>query len=156
MVVLKRKKLTRYRGSKTHGCGSMKKRRGKGNKGGSGKAGTGKHGDQKKPSIWNKNYFGKKGFATPSKPANTINLVDIELRLLKAGNTEIDLTKLGYDKLLSRGKVTKKYKIIINSASKKALEKVKAAGGEIILPKSKEPEKPTKPAEPKASIEKQE
>ena len=63
MTVNKRTKSSRDRGSKTHGCGSMKKRRGAGNRGGRGMAGTGKRADQNKPSIWkNKKYFGKYGF----------------------------------------------------------------------------------------------
>ena len=60
MVAKKRKKNTRQRAGTTHGWGSMKKHRGKGNKGGAGMAGTGKRGDAKKPAIWkNKKYFGK-------------------------------------------------------------------------------------------------
>ena len=58
MVVNKLKKKVKYRGSKTHGCGSMKKRRGAGHRGGRGAAGSGKRGDAKKPSIWNEKYFG--------------------------------------------------------------------------------------------------
>ena len=42
MVVYKRKKVTKYRGSVTHGGGSRKKRRGAGSIGGRGNAGTGK------------------------------------------------------------------------------------------------------------------
>ena len=62
MVVNKSKKKLKYRGSKTHGCGSMKKRRGAGHRGGRGAAGSGKRGDAKKPSIWGGRYFGKHGF----------------------------------------------------------------------------------------------
>jgi len=45
----------------------------------------------------------------------------------------VDLDKLGFNKLLSRGKVTNKYKIKVPYASKKAIEKVKSNGGEVIL-----------------------
>ena len=63
MTINKRNRHSRMRGSHTHGCGSMKKRRGKGNKGGAGMAGTGKRGDAKKPMIWkDPKYFGKFGF----------------------------------------------------------------------------------------------
>ena len=48
MVINKSKKKLKYRGSKTHGCGSMKKRRGAGHRGGRGAAGSGKRGDTKK------------------------------------------------------------------------------------------------------------
>ena len=47
MTTHKIKKVRKYRGSKTHGGGHMKKRRGSGNRGGFGKAGTGKRADQK-------------------------------------------------------------------------------------------------------------
>ena len=46
MSVNKTKKVGKYRGSKTHGGGHMKKRRGAGNRGGRGMAGTGKRADQ--------------------------------------------------------------------------------------------------------------
>jgi len=63
MTTHKNKKVTKYRGSKTHGGGAMKKRRGAGNRGGRGNAGSGKRADSKKPSIWaDKYYFGKHGF----------------------------------------------------------------------------------------------
>ena len=72
MVINKSKKKLKYRGSKTHGCGSMKKRRGAGHRGGRGAAGSGKRGDAKKPSIWGGTYFGKHGFHSRFKKPNTI------------------------------------------------------------------------------------
>ena len=65
MPVNKRTKLSRYRGSHTHGCGSKKKRRGAGHKGGKGMAGSGKRADQKKPTIlklYGNDYYGRRGF----------------------------------------------------------------------------------------------
>ena len=63
MVVNKRKKNSRQRGSTTHGFGSKKKHRGHGSRGGSGLAGTGKRADAKKPSFWHDTeYFGGHGF----------------------------------------------------------------------------------------------
>ncbi len=71
----KRKKVTKYRGSKTHGGGSMKKRRGAGSRGGRGRAGSGKKGDVKKPSYWHEYpYSGKKGFVSRKEKPKTINL----------------------------------------------------------------------------------
>src|SRR3990172_2450527 len=67
MVVNKRKKSGRYRGSQTHGGGAKKKRRGAGNRGGRGNAGSGKRADQKKPSNWDEKYFGKSGFTSKSR-----------------------------------------------------------------------------------------
>ncbi len=146
MVVNKRKKNTRQRGGTTHGYGSMKKHRGTGNKGGKGRAGSGKRADSKKPTIWkNKKYFGKHGFKNLGfkKTIKTINLLEIEQKLedleskkliLKEDNAYvIDLKKLGFNKLLGKGKSTKKYKITAEFASKKVIEKVKKTGGEVIL-----------------------
>ena len=47
----------------------------------------------------------------------------------------IDAVKLGYNKVLGTGKVKNKFKITTPSCSKGAEEKVKAAGGEIIITK---------------------
>jgi len=44
----------------------------------------------------------------------------------------IDSEKLGFDKLLSKGKVERKLKISVPYATEGAIEKVKAAGGEVV------------------------
>jgi large subunit ribosomal protein L15 len=144
MAINKRKKNSRQRGSKTHGWGSMKKHRGAGSRGGRGMAGTGKKGDVKKPSIWkNKKYFGKYGFSKKNTAKiNAINLNYFEKKadnlvenklITKEGDIYvIDASKLGFNKILGYSKLTKKFKITANSFSKKAAEKIKAAGGEVI------------------------
>ncbi|MCK5107247.1 MAG: uL15 family ribosomal protein [Nanoarchaeota archaeon] len=144
MATTKRTKDSRYRGSKTHGCGSMKKRRGAGHRGGRGAAGSGKRGDAKKPSIWGGKYFGKKGFVSKKTTVDlkSVNIKEIEIKIpswLKKGLIkqtkdvyEIDLNILGYKKLLGTGKITKKLKIKVESFSKASEEKIKKAGGEII------------------------
>ena len=134
------------RGYTTHGYGSMKKNRGAGHRGGRGNAGTGKRGDAKKPSIWkNKKYFGKYGFKTKSSiiDKSSINIKSLDdnldgwikkgLVLEKDGKITVNLTILNYDKLLSAGKVTRKYDIIVAEASKKAIEKIDAAGGKVLI-----------------------
>ncbi|MBW2991143.1 uL15 family ribosomal protein [Candidatus Woesearchaeota archaeon] len=137
----KKKKVKKYRGSKTHGGGAMKKRRGAGHRGGRGRAGSGKRGDAKKPSYW-KEKTGRKGFASMSrKKIKALNLEEVHNKLnlwLKQGlvvkkpvGYEIELKKLGYNKLLGKGGVKEKLFIITDFASKKALEKVKKAGGEV-------------------------
>jgi|TARA_B100002003_G_C14075145_1_gene517224 large subunit ribosomal protein L15 len=132
----KRQKASRYRASKTHGCGSMKKRRGKGNKGGAGNAGSGKRADQKKPSFW-KYETGRIGFISKTRNyVNAITFFDVQ-KLIKKGtlkeeNGIYDLDKFGYNKLLSKGKVSK-IKIKVSKASKKIVEAIKKVGGEVIL-----------------------
>lgn len=147
MVVRKRKRNTRMRGSHTHGWGAKKKHRGAGNRGGRGFAGTGKRADQMKTLHWKERYFGKFGFKPkgPKEEINAINIQELEEKsesLLKNNLIEkkdnllvIDLQKLGYNKLLSNGRVTKKMKIIAKYASEKAVEKLNKANCELILSK---------------------
>ncbi len=154
MVVRKRKKNSRMRASTTHGWGSRKMHRGAGSRGGRGMAGTGKRADSIKPSIWkDTKYFGKYGFKrnVRQKQIKAINIVDLEKKLdsyfenkLVSKDNDvyvIDLGKLGFHKLLGDGKVTKRLKITAEFASNKAVEKIKKAGGEVILPKKEVKEK---------------
>ena len=140
----KRTKNVRMRASQTHGWGAKKKHRGAGHRGGRGHAGTGKRADQKKPSIWaDHHYFGKFGFVSLQKKKKAVNLAYLEEKtesLLKEGAMkkvgdyyEVKLMELDYHKLLSKGKVTRKYRITCNAASPGAIEKVKAVGGEVIV-----------------------
>ena len=151
-MITKRKKVTRYRGSQTHGGGSKKKRRGAGNRGGRGMAGTGKRADQKKPTIlklYGSSYFGKKGFVSiKKKKIKAISIQTIENKLYnwlkkgilkKEGNTiNINLTKLGYNKLLGKGKPKNKINIEVEYASKKAVEKIEKSGGKINVSHTKD------------------
>jgi len=145
MTVNKRSKHSRMRGSYTHGWGAKKKHRGAGHRGGRGMAGTGKRADQKKPSIWkNEKYFGRFGFKTKgaAKEINPVNLSYFEDnadRLLsekaieKKGDVyEIDAAKLGFNKVLGCGMLTKKFRITSESFSKKSIERIKQAGGEAV------------------------
>jgi large subunit ribosomal protein L15 len=98
-------------------------------------AGSGKQAATIKPSIWkDKKFFGKYGFKrnVRKKEINVINVRQIEV-LEKDG--KVDLTKQGFHKLLGTGKVTKKIKVNVESATKKAIYKIKKAGGEVIMPK---------------------
>ncbi len=143
MTYNKRKKSSRMHGSKTHGYGSKKKHRGAGNRGGRGMAGTGKRADQKKPSIWkNTKYFGKHGFNTHKnvvKSVSTKFLMDKFNSLLRNGvikasgdSYEIDLGKLGYQKLISKGQVNKKFIVKVDFATENAVDKIEKAGGKVI------------------------
>ncbi len=84
-------------------------------------------------------YFGKHGFYHPKKELAIINLSELEEsleRLVSAGQVEVkegvyhvDLSRLGIDKLLGSGKVTKPIVVWGGKVSAKAAEKLKAAGG---------------------------
>ena len=129
MVVRFRKKVKRQRGNRWHGWGGKKKHRGKGSKGGSGMAGSRKH---KRSYIYAKklDYFGKRGFTSLKEKGRSINVEN--LARLAGKETEIDLSKLGYQKLLGRGNVTRSFTVNVKEASKSAIEKIEAAGGKII------------------------
>lgn len=154
MTFRKRKKNSRQRGGTTHGWGAMKKHRGSGNRGGVGMAGTGKRGDSKKPSNWKEKYFGKFGFKKKGQVEKiiTVNISELQDRLdallakkliEKKGDVyEIDAEKLGYNKVLGTGKLTKKMSIKAPYFSAKAIERIESAGGKAIREEttSKEPE----------------
>lgn len=127
----KRKKVVKYRGSKTHGGGSMKKRRGAGSRGGRGNAGSGKKGDVKKPSFWKEfPYVGKSGFTSQKAPEKVINIY--ELNSLWNGK-ELNLTQMGYDRLLGRGSLYNPVKVKIARATAKAIQKIEKAKGSITV-----------------------
>jgi len=147
VVRFKRKKVRKYRGSKTHGGGAMKKRRGAGNRGGRGNAGTGKRADQKKPSVWKlKEWrYGRLGFKSLKQrfglKEKTISLRDLNTlveNLIKEGkvkenNISLDLAKFGYDKILGGGTFKFKAEIKVKKATEKALAKLEQAGCSVKL-----------------------
>ena len=99
-------------------------------------------------------YFGKTGFTSPQSlklEGKTINLREVEELAVKlapkrkTGDTKIfvDLEKMGYGKLLGKGKVTIPLTVKVPSCSESALRKIEEAGGEIQTEVSHE-EKPLK------------
>lgn len=140
----KRKKSSRHRGSHTHGWGAKKKHRGAGHRGGRGKSGTGKKAHQRMPSVWKDHPFGRHGFVPPTATSmcavniDTLNehiLQWLEQKIVaREGNAYVvNLKQLHYDKLLGRGKALYTYKIIVSAASRRAIEKIKHHGGDVIL-----------------------
>ena len=123
-----KRKVHKMRGYR-RGFGSKKKHRGGGSQGGHGFAGMHKH----KYSLavsYPKFGRGKKGFHSRKPRERAINIGDLG-KLVKEGETSINLTALGYGKLLSRGKAAK-LNITVKSCSAKAMQKVEAAGGKVI------------------------
>jgi len=133
----------KFRGKRTHGRGK-KAGRGAGKRGGRGLAGLHKH----KWSYTVKfmpDHFGRHGFKRPQKVVGsrlTINVNEVEQNLDKfiengigkkgkGGLIEVDLKKIGFDKLLGKGKVTKKMKIIVPQASQTAISKIEQVGGKV-------------------------
>lgn len=112
--------------------------------GGRGMAGTGKRADTMKPSIWGERYFGKLGFKKKgvAKEIKQVNLdyfeknidrlVSEKLAEKKENVYVIDIQKLGFNKLLGCGRLTKKLRITAPAFSKNAAERIKKAGGEAV------------------------
>ncbi|MFQ6127647.1 MAG: uL15m family ribosomal protein [Thermoplasmata archaeon] len=145
-------RTSKLRGKRTHGKGK-KAGRGAGKRGGRGKAGLHKH--KYMTAVKMKDpYFGDYGFKRhPSLVVrkNTINLSEVEERLdeiILEGFAEksknivrVDLEKMGIDKLLGRGQIRTKMKILVGEATDSAIEKVQKAGGDVIIPGTKEAER---------------
>lgn len=135
MKVKKRRKSSRFRGSHTHGRGFKKKARGSGHRGGVGMAGSGKRGDQRKTLVLNlygNDYFGKDK-TLRKKPK--IKLKSINLRDVVQRYSSKETIKLKGYKILGEGELNSKITIIASAASQSAIDKVKKAGGDIILEK---------------------
>jgi len=147
MKIKKRKKSSRMHGRKmgTHGWGARKKHKKSGHRGGTGMAGTGKRADQKKTLItklYGNKYFGKQGVTSKGTKRDTrkrINLQSIELNLQKYGKKVGDKWEINLKdyKILGTGEVKNKLIIKALETSKSAIEKVKRAGGEIVLTTNK-------------------
>ncbi|MCS7144745.1 MAG: uL15 family ribosomal protein [Archaeoglobaceae archaeon] len=170
-------KVKKFRGSRTCGGGSHKKRRGAGHRGGRGNAGVHKHKYLKflKLERLGLYEFGDRGFTRPRAVVKEINQkkiiketlrslrdegklddstyrflyskVDLNVgdlskiieNLAKLGIAEkrgekylIDLSVLGYSKLLGAGSVNKAIEVKVESATPKAMEKLKSAGGGVV------------------------
>lgn len=129
-----RKKVEKYRGSRTHGCGSHKKRRGAGSRGGRGVTGAKTHRFVKFLKE-QPNHIGKYGFKSKTGTnLKSINLCEIERLAEKLGKKEILLKELGFDKVLGKGGI--KTPLIIHAGffSARAKEKLEACGGKAIMP----------------------
>jgi len=130
---LARTKTKKFRRSRTHGRGK-KAGRGAGLRGGRGNAGLCKHKFMYMMKYM-PDHYGVHGFKRPQsilKKDKIINVGQLEEKF--PGKKDIDLEKEGFDKLLGGGKLNSKLKIKVNSASEKALEKIKEKGGEVLLP----------------------
>ncbi len=138
--------MTRRRSKKnksgSHGYGSSKKNRGAGNKGGRGNAGTGKKASSKRMTKDGVVKLGERGFKSRKPDQNAINLRDIDQRLdnyveeglaeEKDGKYVLDISDLGYEKVLGQGQINKEVEITAENFSSSAKSKIEEAGGETV------------------------
>jgi len=143
MVVRRKRKVRKLRGSRTHGWGRVGQHRKSGSRGGFGYAGMHKH-KWSYTVKYAKNHFGKKGFTRPRSTVNIKNIInvgDIESLILNVetkfvdNKIFIDLESLGYDKLLGSGQITRPVIIKVREATEKAQEKVIKSGGKVLTMK---------------------
>jgi large subunit ribosomal protein L15 len=139
-------KKRRQRGSRTHGGGSQKNRRGAGHRGGRGKAGRDKHEHHNHPPLGEEGS----GFTRPEKTQDTVVTVDVreldEDAPLLAAEGLAEETDSGYEidardivdgadtadrvKVLGAGQVRNELSVTADDFSDGAVEKIEAAGGE--------------------------
>lgn len=142
-------KKGRQRGSRTHGGGTHKNRRGAGNRGGRGNAGRDKH------EFHNHDPLGKSGFKRPQGAEDDVAEIDVreldeDATLLAAdglaevidGAFEIDVRYVLEDadqadfvKVLGGGQVRNELRLTADDFSDTAREKVEDAGGSVELTK---------------------
>jgi len=135
----KLRKIRKTRGSRTQGYGRVGQHRKTGSKG---LRNVGRH-----KHLWSyvlryePEYFGKKGFVSPKrlrKKENVINVKRLDeiagkFSIQKEDKMFIDLESLGYTKLLGTGKIAKPLVVKVGSCTKSAVEKIKEAGGQILM-----------------------
>jgi len=151
MVNRKGKRNRKFNGTRNHGKGNAKNRRGKGGKGGWGRAGTHKH-RFTYGAVYERHWMahgGRYGFANQNARAElpVINLYEID-QLARNGKLEKREGKLTFDfdgKVLGTGAIT--FPVVVRALcfSEKAKEKLKACGGSAISPEPKAEAQP-KPA----------
>ncbi|WP_436931629.1 uL15m family ribosomal protein [Halosimplex halobium] len=140
-------KKKRQRGSRTHGGGSHKNRRGAGHRGGRGNAGSRKH------EMHNHGPWDKHGFERPDDVQDEVAEVDVreldeDAALLAAEGVADetgdgyaidarDVVEDGYEvdvvKVLGAGQVRNELHLVADAFSDGAVEKVEDAGGSVEL-----------------------
>jgi len=131
------RKTRKYRGSRHCGWGQIGQHRASGHKGGLGQSGLHKH-HFIRMLLTDPKHFGHDSTHPPHpnlvrKWASIRDLDDIFAKFGKqeGGKKLIDLTELGYDKLLGGGQIKNAYVVKVEKFSASAEEKVKQSGGEV-------------------------
>ena len=142
-------KKNRQRGSRTHGGGTHKNRRGAGNRGGRGNAGRSKHEMHGQPPL------GKHGFTRPPGLQPEVREIDVreidEQAALWAAEGLAEETDFGYRvdardvvddghdrdvdvvKVLGTGQVRNQLEVTADAFSERAVELIESEGGDAVL-----------------------
>ena len=140
-------KKRRQRGSRTHGGGTHKNRRGAGNRGGRGNAGRSKHEMHGQPPL------GKHGFTRPPDLQAEVAEIDVreldEQAALWAAEGLAEETDFGYRidarevvedadqadfvKVLGTGQVRNQLEVTADAFSERAVELIESEGGDAVL-----------------------
>jgi len=146
-LIRKSRKINKMRGSRTCGGGCSKKRRGAGHRGGRGNAGSGKEKKQKytwfqkyKPNHLGKYGFQRADFLRSDMLAINVSFLDQNLEVMGSkGALEyeddmpvVDITKIGFEKVLGSGKITRPMIVKAPFFSERARSKIEKAGGKAI------------------------
>ncbi|MDP7312367.1 MAG: uL15m family ribosomal protein [Candidatus Thalassarchaeaceae archaeon] len=126
-------RTNKFRGrSRYHGRGK-KAGRGAGLRGGRGNAGLNKHRVMTRIKYM-PNHWGMYGFnRDPSLRTVHVTVNVSQLADIVGEDDSVNLSKLGIDKLLGSGQITKAISVTVEHASAKAVEKVEAAGGSVTI-----------------------
>ncbi|WP_291765321.1 uL15 family ribosomal protein [Caldivirga sp. UBA161] len=140
------KKSRKLRGWRTHSWGRVGQHRSRGQRGGGGKIGLLKHKKSLLLKVTNGELYpliGKHGFYRPSPEVKVINIGGLNgliqslqrrnLIKMEGDKYVIDLTQLGYGKLLGEGKIQKPVVVKVKAASARAIRAIKEAGGEVLI-----------------------
>lgn len=157
MILLRKfpRKIRKKRGTRTVGYGKVGQHRKTGQRAGRGKTTQWKKSKrsyylkQKELGFPDPDWkVGKRGFKRPQdvvriNKVNTLNIRDLDYQIdnlvldnkaSKTGNRyAINLNDIYIQKILGRGQINKSINITVNKASKRAIEKIEAAGGKITL-----------------------
>ena len=113
-----------------------RKHRGAGSRGGRGNAGSGKRADTNKPKYFGRPRKAKQGFVSKSRTIEVaMNISELNRKIhhyVKKGKAQqngeeyvIDLKTLKINKLLGKGKTSKKYNIIVEKATESAIKTIR-------------------------------
>ena len=125
-------RTNKFRGRRRYHGRGKKAGRGAGKRGGRGNAGINKHRLMTRlkymPGHWGMHGFNRH----PSLRNVNISINMQEVQNLADGDS-INLSEMGYDKLLGKGRIDRAIHITVAEASARAIEKVEAAGGSVTI-----------------------